>query len=332
VKIIDQIADFFLGKKSNINQMHPTRNRLLFQVSFQHPKADFVSPRGIFNCFSRKNYKKDSPIMNTPGMEVLMNKNANHIFKNYLVAIILLMGIVIVNFCCGSSSLQQNQNAEFTNLAHSVERQTYEKGKKLWFNPNNGGNGPNCESCHLNGNMTNAETYPRYKHILKTMATISMTHNFAVVNESKGNAWELGSEDANAIALFVTSFANGKKLRMAPPEEYNEEWTKNGRTIFKSEQLSKNGKSCENCHSEVIKRKDNNAIPQKSLKGITAIYPKFSQQYNRVITIEQQINNCIESNLEGSALPLDSDEIISLCCYLASLSEGKKVSVAQFKN
>ena len=201
----------------------------------------------------------------------------------------------------------------------------------MWFNSELGSNGRSCESCHPGGEMTRAENYPRYKHILHTMATISMTHNFAVVNESKGNPWELGSYDANALALFVTSMANSKKIEMAWPLEYKKEWVEKGRLAFSDTTLGSNKMSCQSCHengkgnSQNIKDK----IPT-SLKGTSGTYPRYSFEIGKVITLEQQVNYCIENYLKGDPLPLDDKTIVALCSYLTALSEGKKISVARF--
>jgi len=259
-----------------------------------------------------------------------MKKNARQTLTHNLLTTLLLVGIVTIYFSCATSSLQYEHNPELTRIAQTVERETFELGKKLWFDPNNGGAGPNCESCHANGTITNAETYPRYKLVLRTMATLSMTHNYAVVHESKGTAWELGGTEANAIALYVTAYANGKKLRMAEPLEYNKEWINKGKSLFNGEQLSTNGTSCTSCHGKDSKHHKNNPNSPGNLKGICATYPKYSHEFGRVITLEQQINYCIETHLKGTLLALDSDHMVSLCCYLTSMSKGKRVSVAQF--
>lgn len=164
------------------------------------------------------------------------------------------------------------------------------------------------------------------------MATLSMTHNFAVVNESRGQAWELGSEDANAIALFVTSLANGKKMNMAPPKTLKKDCVEKGKDVFINSDLSENAMTCESCHQS-IGRKQKSTCEDKNnidLRGIAATYPKYRKHKDRVITLEQQINYCIETNMNGAALPLDDPKIVVLCCYVTSLSEGKKVAVAQF--
>ena len=260
-----------------------------------------------------------------------VRKSIAQSLRTHLPVYIILSGIVIHYISCNSSGLHSHLDAEMANLALSKEREAFARGKEIWFDSTIGNNGRNCESCHPNGEMTNAETYPRYKHVLKTMATISMTHNFAVVNESRGKPWELGSDDANALVLFVKSFANGKNIRNVEPNSINKEWVDKGKITFKSTDLGENGESCASCHSGDVKQnRTNNTIKAINLEGVTAIYPKYSFQHNGVITLEQKINSCIETNLNRAPLPLDDAKIIELCCYIKSLSEGGKVSVAQF--
>ena len=245
---------------------------------------------------------------------------------------LLLLGISMLKINCLWSDVQRYQNAKQIDLARLSEQKALERGKKIWFDPNIGTIKRNCESCHPKGHLTNAETYPRYKHVLNTMATLSMTHNFAVVNESKGNAWELGSEDANTLALFVKSLANGKKIRMAQPNKFKNEWINRGKSAFKSLKLSTTEQTCESCHLKGGKKHGfyDGKMRIPNLKGVAATYPKYSFKLNRIITLEQQINYCIKKHLNGNPLPLNDETIVALCCYLTSLSEGKKVSVARF--
>ena len=145
---------------------------------------------------------------------------------------IFLIGLLLSTLSCGSVYERQYASAEQAKLASQAEHEAAARGRDIWFDPDLGTNGRNCESCHEKGDMTNAESYPRYKHILRTMATLSMTHNFAVVNESRGKPWELGSEDANALVLYVKSLANGKRINMALPQQFKEQWIDKGKKNF----------------------------------------------------------------------------------------------------
>ena len=239
----------------------------------------------------------------------------------------IVLGILLT-LASGSfiSSIGQD-NGNGSELAMNETRKAYERGREMWFDDNLGTNGKSCESCHPGGYISRAESYPRYKHILRTMATVSITHNFAIVAESKGKSWKLGSEDANALALFTTALANGKKLEMVEPHAINKEWIKKGEDLFVSTDLGKNGTSCANCHT----KKHTTISEPIDLKGIVAYYPKFRPNFGRVVTLDQQIGSCIKNKMDGKNLALDDNKIIELYCYLADISQGTKISVAEFE-
>ena len=235
-------------------------------------------------------------------------------------------------FSCSSTSNRRHNDRVKNEIAISEELKSLARGKEIWMDPNTGTNGFSCESCHENGFLTNAEMYPRYKHILRTMATLSITHNFAVVKESRGKPWKIGSYDANALTLYVTSLANGKRLSISEPLTYSKMWIKRGKAVFDDPSIGTNKLSCGSCHQ---KGDQNKQAPQgriaSNLKGVPAIYPRYSFEQKEVITLEQQINLCIEKKLNGSPLPLDSEPIVALCCYLANLSKGRKIAVAKLE-
>ena len=249
---------------------------------------------------------------------------------NSLQCIIIFLFFVL--YGCSSTQRQSFSSTEHKKAANEATRLSYERGRQIWNDPDLGDNGRSCASCHVNGEMTNAEKYPRYKHILRTMATISITHNFAVVNESKGEAWEIGSEDANAITLFVQSLANGKEMRMTRLGGIDDEWLQKGSAAFIDASLGSNGKSCATCHSLDGKAsKSNEAGRGPDLKGVAAYFPRYNPHFNRVIIAEQQINYCITEYMQGAPQKLDSEQIVALYYYLARNSEGTKISVAQLE-
>lgn len=242
----------------------------------------------------------------------------------------LTTAIIVLVLNCSSTNIRRYEDPAKAEIAKREEMKSLVHGKKIWFDPDTGTNGRSCESCHPGGEMTNAEQYPRYKHILRTMATLSMTHNFAVVNESKGKPWEFGSYDANALVLYVQSLANGKAMRMAWPKEYRDDWINRGKIAFSNPEIGTNNLTCASCHK---KNKTNEKVSQEKfaleLKGVAARYPCYSFEQGKVITLEQQVNYCIEKKLTGASLSLDSETIVALCCYLTHLSKGKKMAVAK---
>jgi thiosulfate dehydrogenase len=253
-------------------------------------------------------------------------------FAGLVTLVIILLSNCFFLSGCGSQVASRKNEGPKSEQALAAEQQALAQGRQMWFDPNLGSNGRSCESCHPNGEITRAENYPRYKHVLRTMATLSMTHNFAVVNESKGQPWTLGSEPANALVLYVTFLANGKSIRMEGPKDYKDEWVKRGKAAFFDSGLGTNGMSCANCHVNT-RAKNRTAEPQPivPLAGVAATYPRYRPAMDRVVTLEQQINWCLEKKLNGSPLPLDDQTIVALSCYLTFLSEGKKIAVAKIK-
>lgn len=54
-------------------------------------------------------------------------------------------------------------------------------------------------------------------------------------------------------------------------------------------------------------------------------YPQFRARENRILTLADRINNCIERPLNGKPLPLDSREILAMQAYMRWLAEGVPV-------
>lgn len=242
---------------------------------------------------------------------------------NFRIGLTFLLWLFFFSLHCQSPKSPININPE---VVRNHEQAALERGRQIYFDSTLGTNGFSCNSCHPGGLETRAEAYPRYKHVLGTMATLSMTHNFAVVNENRGKKWELGSEDANALAFYVTFLANGKKMYLSEPRTFQNEWIQKGKTAFSNTALSTNGKSCARCHSKKNAHPDD---PFSDLKGIAAKYPRFRARENRVLTLEQQINACLAHQMAAESLPLDHEILVGLVSYLASLSQGATVSVAR---
>lgn len=51
-----------------------------------------------------------------------------------------------------------------------------------------------------------------------------------------------------------------------------------------------------------------------------ARYPQYRARENRILTLAERINNCVERPHNGKPLPLDSKEIVAMTCYMKWLS------------
>jgi thiosulfate dehydrogenase len=56
-----------------------------------------------------------------------------------------------------------------------------------------------------------------------------------------------------------------------------------------------------------------------------ARYPQYRGRENRVLTLGERINNCVERPHNGTPLPLDSKEIVAMVCYMKWLSANVPV-------
>ena len=63
-------------------------------------------------------------------------------------------------------------------------------------------------------------------------------------------------------------------------------WVERGRYLWDLKN-DKNSKSCAACHGLV-----------ENMKGISAVYPKYSSQQQKIINLEQRINLCRKNKLQ----------------------------------
>ncbi len=82
--------------------------------------------------------------------------------------------------------------------------------------------------------------------------------------------------------------------------------------------------SCNNCHLNAGKK-----IGSGSFVGVTTRFPQFRGRENKIGTIEERINGCMERSMNGKTLPIDSKEIQSIIAYMSWLSEGVPTSSQQ---
>ena len=79
-------------------------------------------------------------------------------------------------------------------------------------------------------------------------------------------------------------------------------------------QLSKTGMACAMCHPFASDMHPNE-------------FPKFQEQMNKVVTLRDMINWCVEKPNEGVAIPLDSDAMKALEAYITWSNKGGKPGV-----
>lgn len=78
-----------------------------------------------------------------------------------------------------------------------------------------------------------------------------------------------------------------------------------------------NKMSCNNCHLDAGTRPF--GLNFFSTHGR---YPQYRGRENRILTLEERINNCIERPHNGIGLPLGSKELVAMACYVKWVSTG----------
>jgi len=82
-------------------------------------------------------------------------------------------------------------------------------------------------------------------------------------------------------------------------------------------QYSGNALNCTSCHL------DGGRTPYTApLVGIWGVFPEYRSRNARVNILEDRINDCFERSMNGSRLPVDSDEMHGLLAYMQWLSKG----------
>lgn len=80
---------------------------------------------------------------------------------------------------------------------------------------------------------------------------------------------------------------------------------------------SGNNLSCQSCHLDAATRQF--GLP---FIGVYADFPQYRPREDKVGTIEDRINGCMERSMNGRMLPLDSEPMRAMTAYLQFLSRG----------
>ena len=64
-----------------------------------------------------------------------------------------------------------------------------------------------------------------------------------------------------------------------------------------------------------------------SLTNAATIYPRYEAKKNKVITLEQKVQDCVAGALKGTPPAHGSEQMTHLVAYLTFLAQGKPVNV-----
>lgn len=87
---------------------------------------------------------------------------------------------------------------------------------------------------------------------------------------------------------------------------------------------SGNGLSCSNCHLDAGRKAD--AAPLWAAYGM---YPAYQAKTDRVVTLQERIQQCFVYSMNGLPPPLDSHEMAAIYAYAQWLARGQAVGVEQ---
>lgn len=135
---------------------------------------------------------------------------------------------------------------------------------------------------------------------------------------------------ALAATLFLSSGLGALCIQdAAAAEPPLEKAIQGGKALFIHETFGGNGMTCQSCHAAggvgPGKLPGGAAIP--SLSNAAAIFPRFNQKANKVVTLEDQLRHCIAGGLQGKPPAYGSEQLTQLVSYVSSLAQGKPLDM-----
>jgi len=102
-----------------------------------------------------------------------------------------------------------------------------------------------------------------------------------------------------------------------------------GKQLFTTATFNGNGRNCISCHKSAGTTEgmlpNGKAIP--SLTNAAAVFPRYNKRRGVVLTLHDQVHNCVVGALQGTPPAYDSKEMVALISYLTSLSQGKAINM-----
>lgn len=128
----------------------------------------------------------------------------------------------------------------------------------------------------------------------------------------------IGGLAASAIGFIAFTTASAAP----PPASPIEQAAQRGKQLFDHDKFG-GVRTCDACHTD-------SGTGALTLVGAAAQFPKYNPKAGRVVTLEQQIANCMKHSNGGNAVAADSLQMADITAYLTRLSKGA-VMGQQFK-
>jgi len=134
------------------------------------------------------------------------------------------------------------------------------------------------------------------------------------------------------IALLIAAaFTSGVAMTNAAAATSTEldQAVQNGKELFSHETFWGDGKTCESCHVNggTVATTLSNGKAIASLANAAAIFPRFRSKSAKVITLPDQVRNCVQGGIGGTAPDYGSEQLTDLVAYLTSLAQGKAINM-----
>lgn len=125
------------------------------------------------------------------------------------------------------------------------------------------------------------------------------------------------------FTIFITSAAKAAEIPAQLQSVVNQ-----GKDVFMHPSFGGNGKACNSCHRDggtgPGALPDGTQLP--SLGNAATIFPRFNKK-GELITMQDQVRNCVAGAIEGTPPAYDSDKMRLLVVYLTSLAQGKAIDM-----
>lgn len=133
---------------------------------------------------------------------------------------------------------------------------------------------------------------------------------------------------AAAVVVVMASAASGaepsQRRTLQSPElapefvakskEETAKAIKRGDELWHDRNLGTNGMACNMCHPDA-------AVTHPET------YPKYKQQFGRVVSVQQFINWCIQVPLQGKLRELGSEDLVALEAYMNDQNRGQTMEI-----
>jgi cytochrome c len=127
------------------------------------------------------------------------------------------------------------------------------------------------------------------------------------------------------LALVATAFVmvhaqREKEAEGMSPDEATRASIMRGKELFSDPGLGTNGKTCNECHTAggTLEGKMGNMVV-KPFHEVNEKYPRYWIMADKVMTLDQVINWCIMTPLQGEPLKWDDPKMTDLAAYCASI-------------